>query len=237
MAKIARRNWLAVSVCYGERSRLGSTDRPGDGIIGHRRIEGFEADPDQPQTGSCRCSRRSVLGLGRYASSQRPAGQELVCTAHALDEHHAIVAIASSSIALQQPSTQRPVDHPAQHRPVVADVVQPARAGARSQTEISERPPQRDPHAPVADCGGEPAAVTAHLLEQITLRRSADLALDLLQVEQSLPSTGTVDDVAERLPHPLRTLRIVPGLRDIQPGQRAEAIDDPVRTGAYGRTS
>ena len=100
------------------RVRLDTADRPDDGVVGHRLIGPFdawligrfEAKPDQPHTRS----RRSLLG--REASTQGLPRQELVRAADALDEHHEIVPIASSGIALQQPGLQRPVDRPAQHR-------------------------------------------------------------------------------------------------------------------------
>jgi hypothetical protein len=69
----------------------------------------------------------------------------------------------------------------------------------------------------------------AQLLEQITPWRLADTALDRLQVEQGLPGANSVDDVPERLPHPLRPLAIVPRLPDIQSGQHAQLRDDPIR--------
>jgi hypothetical protein len=71
----------------------------------------------QPQTGS----RRPLFG-GR-ASAQRPAGQELVGAAHALDKHYAVRSLSSSRVALQKPSLQRLVDRPAEHHLAIAQVV------------------------------------------------------------------------------------------------------------------
>jgi hypothetical protein len=109
----------------------GTADRPDDPIVGDQRVERCRADPDQPNAWS-----RWPL-LRRQASPQGPAGQELVCAAHALDEHHAIVAIASSGIPLQQPSLKRPVDRLAQHH-VVPQII----------------PEQPQPRAPLAACVG-----------------------------------------------------------------------------------
>ena len=50
-----------------------------------------------------------------------------------MDEGHAIESLVSSSIPLQQPSLQGPVDRLARHRRVVAQVMGPAAAGATGQ--------------------------------------------------------------------------------------------------------
>jgi hypothetical protein len=102
------------------------------------------------------------------------------------------VPVASPGIPLQQPRLQRPVDHAAQHHRVVAQVVQPAAAGARRQAEVTEHPAQRNAGALVADHSAEPAAVMAQRLDQVSPWRSAKAALDCLQIEQGLPGASTI---------------------------------------------
>jgi hypothetical protein len=116
------------------------------------------------------------------ASAQWPAGQELKGVAHALDEHHAVGSLGSPRISLQPPRLQHPVDRPAQHHAVVAQVMQPPATGAARQAEFAKCPTQRDAGALVADRGGEPAAVVTQVLEPVPPSWPADLALDLLQV-------------------------------------------------------
>ena len=58
-----------------------------------------------------------------------------------MDEGHALDSLVSSSIPLQQPSLQGPVDRLARHRRVVAQVMGPAAAGATGQFVRASDPP------------------------------------------------------------------------------------------------
>ena len=87
-------------------------------------------------------------------------------------------------------------------------MMQPAVAGAARQPEITERPMQRHAGAPVANHGGEPAAVVTQLLKEVAPWRLADAALDSVQIEQRLPRT-------------LRAAGIVRSPFDLKPGEHA----------------
>jgi hypothetical protein len=78
--------------------------------------------------------------LGRQASPQGLAGQQLPSAGYGLDKHHAIEPLGATGIPLQHPGLQRPIDRPAQHPVVVAQIVQPPAAGAARLAEITERP-------------------------------------------------------------------------------------------------